>query len=91
MKTKFTATDSKGQVFTRGSQNRTYTHCVVAEYDFGQVEASWAGSPELAASRARSFENLMGIKGQPLRLRDGSTVTAQSEIVRVEILTAVTA
>jgi Ni,Fe-hydrogenase I small subunit len=48
---KYTATDSKGQLFKRGSKNRTYTHCVVAEWSNGEVESSWAGSPTLAAAK----------------------------------------
>jgi len=81
---KYTATDSKGEVFKRGSKNRTYTHCVVAEWANGYVEASWAGSPKLAAARAQTFDNKRNIIGTA----DKYGYVRQNEIIRVEILEA---
>jgi len=81
---KYTATDSKGQTFTRGSKNRTYTHCIIAEWSTGYVESSWAGTPALAVARAKTFDN----KRNQIGVTDQHGWTWQSEIVRVEILEA---
>jgi hypothetical protein len=81
---KYTATDSKGEVFKRGSKNRTYTHCVVAEWTNGYVESSWAGSPDLAAARAQTFDNKRNIIGTA----DKYGYIWKNEIIRVEILEA---
>ena len=81
---KYTATDSKGQLFKRGSKNRTYTHCVVAEWSNGEVESSWAGSPTLAAARAQTFDNKRNMIGTA----DKYGYVWKNEIIRVEILEA---
>jgi hypothetical protein len=59
---KFQATDSRGQVHTRTSQNRTYTHCVVIHFapwvSVGGMQypayskAEWAGKASLAEKNA---------------------------------------
>lgn len=54
--TKYEATDSKGRVHTRGTK-RTYTHAVIADWESGNVEVSWAGRPDLADARATTFRN----------------------------------
>ncbi len=85
---RYTVTDSKGQVFKRGSRNRTYTHCIVAEWSTGRVESSWAGTPELAEARRRTFENKRGIIGTQDKHYGH---VWQSEVVRVEVIEAVPA
>jgi hypothetical protein len=81
---RYTATDSTGEVFKRGSKNRTYTHCIVAEWTNGYIESSWAGSPELAAARATTFDN----KRNQIGKTDKYGWTHQNEIIRVEIIEA---
>lgn len=56
--TKYEATDSRGKLHKRGTQNRTYTHVVVAYYDADyEPKVSWAGSPALAEARANTYRN----------------------------------
>lgn len=81
---KYTATDSNGVVYKRGSKNRTYTHCVIAEWTGGYVVSSWAGSPELAAARAQTFEN----KRNQIGKQDKYGYTYTGEVIRVEVLEA---
>jgi hypothetical protein len=81
---KYTATDSTGTVYKRGSKNRTYTHCVIAEWANGWVDASWAGTPALAAARAQTFDNKRNIIGTP----DKYGYVRHNEVIRVEILEA---
>jgi len=81
---RYTATDSNGVVYKRGSKNRTYTHCVIAEWTGGYTESSWAGSPALAAARAQTFDN----KRNRIGTKDKYGYTYTGEVVRVEILEA---
>ena len=76
MANKFQATDSRGTVHKRTSENRTYTHCVVVHYsavpaqgNFGpwpaSTKAEWAGRADLAeknAARYRSNNRVDGVE-----------------------------
>ena len=66
MRNKFQATDSRGTVHKRTSENRTYTHCVVVHIParpktthFTAVNAhdraEWAGSLTLAEKNASGW------------------------------------
>jgi hypothetical protein len=75
---KFQATDWRGQVHTRTSNDRTYTHCVVVHFAATQTRparnrAEWAGNAYLAEKNAASWRK---------------AAAQRSDIEEVEILAA---
>ena len=68
MTTKHRCTDSRGEVWTRTSERRVYTHCVVVRFKTmapserwpmgwdARSRAEWAGSAVLAAKNAATWQ-----------------------------------